>query len=124
MSETEAHRRVTSTRPLNFAGVFKVPLVIDNREQPVGHISSKEAQTAAELLLKRAIAAGIRCVQVDGNDAIAVYKATSEAITSEDLGPTVIECVTYRMSMHTTADDPTKVQERGRSGCPGGRRIR
>ena len=94
---------------LNFAGVFKVPLITDNREQPVGHISAeKHADALRETLAQKGIAAGIKCVQVDGNDVMAVFKAVSEAIDYSNNGPTLIECVTYRMSMHTTADDPTK----------------
>lgn len=93
---------------LNFAGVFKSPLVviIENNQWAISVPRSR--QTAAETLAQKGIAAGIRCVQVDGNDAMAVFKATSEAITDSANGPTVIECITYRMSMHTTADDPTK----------------
>ncbi|MCL4365361.1 thiamine pyrophosphate-dependent enzyme, partial [Candidatus Marsarchaeota archaeon] len=43
-----------------------------------------------------------------GNDAIAIYKATSDAIKNSSNGPAVIECVTYRQGMHTTSDDPKK----------------
>src|SRR5206468_2587658 len=48
--------------------------------------------------------------QVDGNDVLAVYAATKEAVdrAREGNGPTLIECVTYRLGVHTTADDPTK----------------
>ena len=93
---------------LNFAGVFKVPMIaiIENNQWAISIPRSK--QTAAETLAQKGIAAGIKCVQVDGNDAIAVYKAVGEAIEYSSTGPTLIECVTYRMSMHTTADDPTK----------------
>ena len=45
---------------------------------------------------------------MDGNDVIAVYKAVGDAIADSKDGPTLIECVTYRMGMHTTSDDPTK----------------
>jgi TPP-dependent pyruvate/acetoin dehydrogenase alpha subunit len=47
---------------------------------------------------------------VDGNDALAVYVATNEAVQKAKRGggPTLIEAVTYRLSVHTTADDPTK----------------
>jgi Pyruvate/2-oxoglutarate dehydrogenase complex, dehydrogenase (E1) component, eukaryotic type, alpha subunit len=41
----------------------------------------------------------------------AVYKATKDAIEASHEKPTIIECVTYRMSMHTTSDDPTKYRE-------------
>ncbi len=62
----------------------------------------------AQTLAQKAFAAGINCIQVDGNDVLAVYKATHDAIANASQGPKLIECVTYRMSMHTTADDPTK----------------
>jgi pyruvate dehydrogenase E1 component alpha subunit len=93
---------------LNFAGVWKAPLVviIENNQWAIS--VPRGRQTAAQTLAQKAIAAGIRGVQVDGNDVVAVYKAASEAIANARSGPTLIECITYRMSMHTTADDPTK----------------
>jgi len=93
---------------LNFAGVWKAPLVtiIENNQWAISVPRSK--QTMAQTLAQKAIAAGIKGMQVDGNDVIAVYKATADAIANIKNGPTLIECVTYRMSMHTTADDPTK----------------
>ena len=93
---------------LNFAGVWRAPLIaiIENNQWAISIPRSR--QTAAQTLAQKGIAAGIRCVQVDGNDVIAVYKATGEAIENSPEGPTLIECVTYRMGMHTTADDPTK----------------
>jgi pyruvate dehydrogenase E1 component alpha subunit len=47
---------------------------------------------------------------VDGNDVLATYVATREAVerARRGDGPTLIEAITYRLSMHTTADDPTK----------------
>ncbi len=93
---------------INFAGLFKVPLVliIENNQWAIS--VPRKRQSAAETLAQKAIAGGVPCIQVDGNDVIAVYKATADAISNARNGPTVIECVTYRMSMHTTADDPTK----------------
>jgi pyruvate dehydrogenase E1 component alpha subunit len=93
---------------LNFAGVWKAPLVviIENNQWAIS--VPRGRQTAAQTLAQKAIAAGIRGVQVDGNDVVAVYKAASEAIANARSGPTLIECITYRMSMHTTSDDPTK----------------
>jgi pyruvate dehydrogenase E1 component alpha subunit len=93
---------------LNFAGVFKVPLVaiIENNQWAISVPRSK--QSAAQTLAQKGIAAGIPCVQVDGNDVIGVYKAVKDALANSKKGPTLIECITYRMSMHTTADDPTK----------------
>jgi TPP-dependent pyruvate/acetoin dehydrogenase alpha subunit len=52
-------------------------------------------------------------VQVDGNDVLAVYVATSEAVEKarKGGGPTLIEAITYRLAMHTTADDPKKYRD-------------
>jgi pyruvate dehydrogenase E1 component alpha subunit len=93
---------------LNIAGVWHAPLVaiIENNQWAIS--VPRKNQTAAQSLAQKAIAVGIKGVQVDGNDVVAVYKATKEAIANASEGPTLIECVTYRMSMHTTADDPTR----------------
>jgi pyruvate dehydrogenase E1 component alpha subunit len=93
---------------MNFAGVFKVPIVmiIENNQWAISVPRSR--QSAAGTLAQKAFAAGIKCLQVDGNDVIAVYKAVGDAIADSKNGPTLIECVTYRMGMHTTSDDPTK----------------
>jgi pyruvate dehydrogenase E1 component alpha subunit len=52
-------------------------------------------------------------IQVDGNDILSVYAAAVEAVerARSGKGPTLIECVTYRMNMHTTADDPKKYRK-------------
>jgi len=95
---------------LNFAGVWQVPmvLVIVNNQWAIS--VPRNDQSASKTLAQKALAYGIPCVQVDGNDVIAVYKAVSEAAENarNGKGPAVVEAVTYRMSMHTTADDPTK----------------
>ncbi|MEM0147349.1 MAG: pyruvate dehydrogenase (acetyl-transferring) E1 component subunit alpha [Candidatus Micrarchaeaceae archaeon] len=93
---------------INFAGVFKLPLVIIIENNQWAISVPRRKQTAAETLAQKGIAAGIDSVQVDGNDVFAVYKATKDAIEASKEKPTIIECITYRMSMHTTADDPTK----------------
>lgn len=93
---------------LNFAGEWKVPLVaiIENNQWAISEPRAK--QTAAPTLAQKGIAAGMKGMQVDGNDVAGVYSAVSDAIADSKNGPTLIECMTYRMSLHTTADDPTK----------------
>lgn len=93
---------------INFSGVMKAPFIgiIENNEWAISIPRSK--QTAAQTLAQKGLAAGITCLQVDGNDVIAVYKAVKDAIANIESGPTLIEALTFRMSMHTTADDPTK----------------
>ena len=92
---------------MNFAGVFKSPVVFicQNNQWAISLPAKK--QTAAQTIAQKAIAFGFDGIQVDGNDIFAVYKTTLEALekASSGHGPTMIECLTYRMGDHTTADD-------------------
>jgi len=95
---------------LNFAGVFKVPaiFVCQNNQWAISLPRSK--QTAAKTLAQKALAYGVPGIQVDGNDVLAMYAASAEAVARARAGEgtTLIEAVTYRMSLHTTADDPRR----------------
>jgi pyruvate dehydrogenase E1 component alpha subunit len=67
----------------------------------------RKAQTGAKTLAQKGIAAGLECLQVDGNDLIAMRTAMDYAVkrARHGHGGMVIEAVTYRLSDHTTADD-------------------
>jgi len=95
---------------LNFAGVFQVPVIFvcQNNHWAISIPVAK--QTRSKTLAQKAIAYGMPGIQVDGNDILAVYAAAKEAVdrARAGQGPTLIECVTYRMAMHTTADDPKR----------------
>jgi pyruvate dehydrogenase E1 component alpha subunit len=67
-------------------------------------------QTHSRTIAQKALAYGLPGIQVDGNDVLAVYVAAREAVerARQGKGPTLIECVTYRLGVHTTADDPSK----------------
>jgi len=95
---------------MNFAGVFQVPLIFFCLNNQWAISLPRAKQTRAKTLAQKAVAYGCPGVQVDGNDLLAVYVATREAVerARRGGGPTLIEAVTYRLSMHTTADDPTK----------------
>ncbi|MFO7945098.1 MAG: pyruvate dehydrogenase (acetyl-transferring) E1 component subunit alpha [Anaerolineales bacterium] len=98
---------------LNMAGVFQTPtiFVCQNNQWAISVPRSK--QTNSKTIAQKAVAYGIPGLQVDGNDILAVYAAAEEAVkrAREGGGPTFIEAVTYRLSVHTTADDPTKYRE-------------
>ncbi len=97
---------------INFAGAFSVPLVviIENNQWAISVPRSE--QTKAQTLAQKGIAAGIDCIQVDGNDAIGVYKVIKDAIASaRNNKPVLVEAVTYRLGMHTTSDDPSKYRD-------------
>jgi 2-oxoisovalerate dehydrogenase E1 component alpha subunit len=92
---------------LNAAGVWQLPLlfVVVNNQWAIS--VPRETQSRAPTLAQKAIAAGIEGEQVDGNDAIAMYHVSSEALARcrSGGGPRLIEALTYRLSDHTTADD-------------------
>ncbi|MFO7685623.1 MAG: pyruvate dehydrogenase (acetyl-transferring) E1 component subunit alpha [Desulfobacterales bacterium] len=95
---------------LNFAGVFEVPVIFVCQNNQWAISVPRKKQTRAETLAQKALAYGLPGIQVDGNDVLAVYAAAAEAVerARKGAGATLIECVTYRMSVHTTADDPKR----------------
>lgn len=95
---------------LNFAGVFEVPVIFVCQNNHWAISVPRSRQTRPPTIAQKAIAYGIRGIQVDGNDILAVYQAATEAVgrARQGGGATLIEAVTYRMMMHTTADDPKK----------------
>ncbi|MCH8741304.1 pyruvate dehydrogenase (acetyl-transferring) E1 component subunit alpha [Patescibacteria group bacterium] len=92
---------------MNFAGVFKVPCVFICQNNQWAISLPRSRQTASETIAQKAAAYGFEGVLVDGNDVFAVYKATKDALNKARAGkgPTLIECYTYRLESHTTADD-------------------
>jgi pyruvate dehydrogenase E1 component alpha subunit len=95
---------------LNFAGVWHVPVVFVCQNNQWAISVPLKKQTGSRTLAQKALAYGLPGIQVDGNDVLAVQVASSEAVARARAGdgPTLIECVTYRLGVHTTADDPTK----------------
>jgi pyruvate dehydrogenase E1 component alpha subunit/2-oxoisovalerate dehydrogenase E1 component alpha subunit len=98
---------------MNFAGVWKAPVVFLCQNNQFAISVPLVAQTASPTLAVKAIAYGMPGVQVDGNDVLAVYRATHEAIDRARAGegPTFIEAVTFRMGGHSSSDDPTRYRE-------------
>jgi pyruvate dehydrogenase E1 component alpha subunit len=97
----------------NFAGVWHVPVVFVCQNNQWAISVPLKKQTHSRTIAQKAHAYGFPGIQVDGNDVLAVYAATKEAVERARAGegPTLIECVTYRLGMHTTADDPTKYRQ-------------
>ncbi len=95
---------------LNYAGVFELPVVFVCQNNEWAISIPRTRQTRSATLAQKAHAYGFEGVQVDGNDILAVYAAADEAVARARAGggPTLIECVTYRMAVHTTADDPKR----------------
>lgn len=95
---------------LNFAGVYQLPAIFVCQNNHWAISLPRAKQTASKTLAQKALAYGTPGIQVDGNDVLAVYVAAREAVERARAGggPTLIEAVTYRMSVHTTADDPKR----------------
>lgn len=94
---------------LNFAGVFDAPAVtvVQNNQWAISVPAHR--QTASETFAQKGAAHGVPYERVDGNDVLAVYEKSREAVerARNGDGPTLIECVTYRLVEHNTADEPS-----------------
>ena len=97
----------------NLAGAMKAPIVFLCRNNQWAISVRVERQTAARSLAAKAQAYGFEGIRLDGNDLLAVYKETSAALEKarNGGGPTLIEAYTYRLSGHSTSDDPRAYRE-------------
>ncbi len=98
---------------LNIVGAWRLPavFVINNNQWAIS--VRRRDQTAAETLAQKAHGAGLPGVQVDGNDAIAVRDTVARALgwARKGCGGMLIECLSYRLGDHTTADDASRYRE-------------
>jgi 2-oxoisovalerate dehydrogenase E1 component alpha subunit len=96
---------------LTFAHVYRAPVIL-NVVNNQWAISTFQAIAGGEgtTFAARGVGCGIASLRVDGNDFLAVYAASQWALerARSNLGPTLIEWVTYRAGPHSTSDDPTK----------------
>ena len=96
---------------LTFAHVYRAPVVI-NVVNNQWAISTFQAIAGGEgtTFAARGVGCGIASLRVDGNDFLAVYAASQWALerARSNLGPTLIEWVTYRAGPHSSSDDPSK----------------
>ena len=104
---------------LNFASVFKVPVVFFNQNNGYAISVPIEKQMNSATIAQKSVAYGMPGVRIDGNDCFAVYFETKKAFdyARSGNGPTLIEAVTWRKGAHTTADDPSKYrsEEQGKN---------
>ncbi len=98
---------------LNFAAVYKAPVVFvcENNGYAISVPSSR--QTASESMAIKAEAYGMPGVRVDGNDILAVYRVCKEAVdrARKGEGPTLVETVTHRMASHSSSDDAARYRD-------------
>ncbi|HEU0152445.1 MAG TPA: pyruvate dehydrogenase (acetyl-transferring) E1 component subunit alpha [Arenimonas sp.] len=98
---------------INSAGAYTLPFVLCIINNQWAISVPRKAQTGAKTLAQKGLAGGLDCVQVDGNDIIAVRAAMDHAIkrARNGHGGSVLELVTYRLSDHTTADDARRYRD-------------
>jgi pyruvate dehydrogenase E1 component alpha subunit/2-oxoisovalerate dehydrogenase E1 component alpha subunit len=98
---------------LNFAGVSRAPVVFICQNNQWAISTPTSAQTASETYAVKGLAYGIESLRVDGNDVLAVYEATRYATDKARRGdgPTFMELVTYRVSAHSSSDDPSRYRD-------------
>jgi pyruvate dehydrogenase E1 component alpha subunit len=98
---------------MNFATAFNVPCIFFCQNNQWAISVPREQQMASETVAQKGIAYGAHCLQVDGNDLFAVYRATWEARERARAGGgvTLIEAITYRLGDHTTADDARRYRD-------------
>jgi len=98
----------------NLAAVFRSPAILFCQNNGWAISVPTTSQTAGEIW-RRAEGYGFPGVRVDGNDVLAVYRVTRDAVARARAGegPTLIEALTYRMGPHTTADDAGRYRDPG-----------
>lgn len=94
---------------LNMASVFKVPVIFFCRNNGYAISTPSTEQFAGDGIAPRGVAYGLKTIRVDGNDILAVLKATQEArkLAVEHHQPVLIEAMTYRLGAHSSSDDPS-----------------
>jgi pyruvate dehydrogenase E1 component alpha subunit/2-oxoisovalerate dehydrogenase E1 component alpha subunit len=100
---------------MNFAGVTGAPVVLICQNNQWAISTPGSQQTAAETIALKGIGYGVESLRADGNDALAVYQVCRHAADKARRGdgPTFVELLTYRVSAHSSSDDPTRYRDEG-----------
>lgn len=94
---------------LNMAAVHEAPVIFFCRNNGYAISTPSSEQYAGDGIAPRAFGYGMHVIRVDGNDLLAVYRATQDArrIAVEQDKPVLIEAMTYRLAAHSSSDDPS-----------------
>jgi pyruvate dehydrogenase E1 component alpha subunit len=95
---------------LNFATVWKVPVVFIVQNNQFAISVPYKKQTVSVNIAAKSVAYGMQGIKVDGNDIFAMYESIDAAAdyARNGNGPVLIEALTFRAGAHTTSDDPSK----------------
>jgi pyruvate dehydrogenase E1 component alpha subunit/2-oxoisovalerate dehydrogenase E1 component alpha subunit len=98
---------------LNFAGVRKAPCVLICQNNQWAISTPGTLQTASETIALKGLGYGVEALRVDGNDVLAVHHAVTYAADKARRGdgPTFLELLTYRVSAHSSSDDPSRYRD-------------
>src|SRR5215470_19232731 len=98
---------------LNFAGVTGAPCVLSCQHNQWAISTPGHIQTAATSIALKSAGYGIEAIRADGNDVLAVYHAVKHAADKARRGdgPSFVELVTYRVSAHSSSDDPSRYRD-------------
>ena len=98
---------------VNSGGAYQLPLVLCVVNNGWAISVPRKSQTGAPTLAQKGLAGGLHCLQVDGNDLIAVLEGMRRALerARNGEGGSVIEFMTYRLHDHTTADDARRYRD-------------
>jgi 2-oxoisovalerate dehydrogenase E1 component alpha subunit len=99
---------------MNFAGVFRAPVLFLLRNNGWAISVPSQHQTASRTYADKGLGYGVPAARCDGNDALAVYATVQKAVerAAAGEGPTLIEMITYRAGAHSTSDDPTAYRDK------------
>src|SRR5215470_4463801 len=98
---------------LNFAGVSRAPCVLICQNNQWAISTPGHVQTAAETIALKGVGYGVEALRADGNDVLAVYTAVKHAAdrARRGDGATFVELLTYRVSAHSSSDDPSRYRD-------------
>ena len=98
---------------VNFAGVSQAPVVLICQNHQWAISTPGTQQTASPTIAVKGLGYGVESLRADGNDVFAVHEVCRYAIDKARRGdgPTFIELVTYRVSAHSSSDDPTRYRD-------------
>ena len=98
---------------MNFAGVMKAPFVLICQNNQWAISTPGALQTAAATIADKGVGYGLEAIRADGNDVLASYFAVKYAADKARRGggTTFVELLTYRVSAHSSSDDPTRYRD-------------
>lgn len=102
-----ASNQGTFHESLNLASIWRLPVVFIAENNLYAETTPQKYHMNIRSIAERGAAYGIPSAEVDGNDVIAVYEAVDEAVkrARAGLGPTLLDCITYRLRGHNEGDD-------------------